>query len=575
VMAECSASKKWSCSFCTYLNYDASIKCTLCATPRSGCLTIEQIACLSPNGTAKESAVVSDDRWGCPSCTYLNCLRTKKCVQCLTDRPLRYGSDPAVNLSVIDCSGKSSPITATTSLAKELNKWMCPTCTFSNWPNALRCTMCASPRQGNRSQITTSRPHTPISPSRSKPFTDEVDSVSAVFSSTAIQGVMNSPTEPLSQGPLDLYQRRFAVGSSTEALFFKAASAIGSRDIQMVNVVVEYLINEGNVARRLTGFESRLLNTRSGGIRYEKGDSLIDLAKKCDCPDLVKLMKRVAPFDDKLPCAVNCASRARIWAKIAQLIAFRNGVFNAQFIAHPYNFNILKLPLKESDCNMEIMKCIVKPSPGIPPSFVHLDCFDMVGGSVVGRPMSVVMKNRMDAQSLLDAVFQTMFGVCDRFNLLRSALKYTLTRSSHHFKPRWVERTQRMYRECGMSVDDNSLELEWEEIIGSVSDDAEPFEPIHIWALSHVVCRPIIVVSMEENTNVAELQNLEYIPPKERSPAHHFDGIYLPTLWNAAPVTRSPLIIGHQNGLFYAFVITDGKLYYHSAHFFHCRTIQT
>lgn len=56
-------------------------------------------------------------------------------------------------------------------------------------------------------------------------------------------------------GPLEMYLRRYIAGSANEALFFKAAGAIGQRDLQMVNIVVEYLINEGNLSRTLTGFE--------------------------------------------------------------------------------------------------------------------------------------------------------------------------------------------------------------------------------------------------------------------------------------------------------------------------------
>lgn len=52
-----------------------------------------------------------------------------------------------------------------------------------------------------------------------------------------------------------MYLRRYIAGSSNETLFFKAARAIGQRDLQMVNIVVEYLINEGNLSRTLTNFE--------------------------------------------------------------------------------------------------------------------------------------------------------------------------------------------------------------------------------------------------------------------------------------------------------------------------------
>lgn len=89
---------------CTYLNYESAKKCTVCQTPRGKPLIIEEVAIPSSSalsdGSAfaeEEEAQETEERWTCPACTYLNCLRTKRCVQCYTDRPLRYGSDPAIN----------------------------------------------------------------------------------------------------------------------------------------------------------------------------------------------------------------------------------------------------------------------------------------------------------------------------------------------------------------------------------------------------------------------------------------------------------------------------------------------
>lgn len=83
---------------------------------------------------------------------------------------------------------------------------------------------------------------------------------------------------------------------------------------------------------------------------------------------------------------------------------------------------------------------------------------------------------------------------------------------------------------------------------------------IHIWALAHVVCRPIVVVPMEEPLDLSQMDARDAAVASER-PAHihHYEGIYLPVLWGSQPASRSPLIIGHQNGLFYALVISDGN----------------
>lgn len=65
---------------------------------------------------------------------------------------------------------------------------------------------------------------------------------------------------------------------------------------------------------------------------------------------------------------------------------------------------------------------------------------------------------------------------------------------------------------------------------------------------------------MEDPMNVEDLQILD-LHEKERKEkyCHHYEGIYLPVLWNAPPVTRSPLVIGYHNGLFHAIIVSEGK----------------
>lgn len=60
---------------------------------------------------------------------------------------------------------------------------------------------------------------------------------------------------------MDIYARRFLANDPVEKLFFRAAGAIGHSELQMVNKVVDYLINEGNLQRSLTAFEVGFLLT--------------------------------------------------------------------------------------------------------------------------------------------------------------------------------------------------------------------------------------------------------------------------------------------------------------------------
>uniref|UniRef100_A0A915DN82 RanBP2-type domain-containing protein n=1 Tax=Ditylenchus dipsaci TaxID=166011 RepID=A0A915DN82_9BILA len=556
-MAECStSSSKWNCFMCTYLNYETSQKCTVCQTPRTSSsskpLFIEDAAASTSQYNIQEGNAKSRSNGAV--------------LHCYTDRPLRFGSDPDINKSAKNSpspppTAASSPKkTASTIISKALNKWTCATCTYDNWPNASRCIMCGMERQ---SRLDQEGP-----PAR-------ISCCSAIQKFDVSSSEVNHYTSAL-----DIYLRRFAGNDFLEQLFFKAATAIASQEIQMVNSVVDYLINEGNLHRSFTCFESRLLNSRGFfRVGFETGDSLIEIAKKCDCSDLVKLMKRVSTPEDKLPCVINCSARTRVYAKIAQFMVVRNGNFNAQFIAHPYNFNIFKFPMKSTECNLEVMKALMKPLPSIPPTYIFVDCYDTLNGStVVGRPLNYVMKNRGGANSLCDAVFQTMFGICDRFNILRTALKYTMIRSAHFFKSRWREQRIRMSRDCGLTVSEEDLNSDWNEVLNAIDGDEqqdEVLEPIHVWVLSHVVCRPIIVVPMNDPVEIlqeldksmesmdrqqkAELLKQQHQPVKKQF--HICEGIYLPVLWSSPPISRSPLVIAFRNGVFNAVIVSDG--YYH------------
>lgn len=65
---------------------------------------------------------------------------------------------------------------------------------------------------------------------------------------------------------------------------------------------------------------------------------------------------------------------------------------------------------------------------------------------------------------------------------------------------------------------------------------------------------------MEETIDVSQLDDVDSNAATERPVhVHHYEGIYLPVLWGSPPASRSPLIIGHQNGLFYAIAVSDGR----------------
>ena len=201
--------KKWSCEYCTYENWPASKKCTLCHAPRppqfitdnvneekdiykmaalvqannSICCGGESSSAL--DATSSNAKVLSSgsggsgnaNKWACIMCTFLNWPRSSRCTQCLsprqktvsvhsstsahtansTDVAVSCGnstqnppSSPEIERSINNDINKtvatSSKNASSVPPVSRVNKWSCKVCTFENWPRASKCTLCGTVR---------------------------------------------------------------------------------------------------------------------------------------------------------------------------------------------------------------------------------------------------------------------------------------------------------------------------------------------------------------------------------------------------------------------------------------------
>lgn len=102
---------KWSCEYCTYENWPSAIKCTMCRAQRPmGSIITEEVL-------SGDTGPRSGHHWDPVCCDLLIC----------PDSSTRARVHP-----VESCERSS--------------KWSCAACTFQNWPRAIRCTQCQSPR---------------------------------------------------------------------------------------------------------------------------------------------------------------------------------------------------------------------------------------------------------------------------------------------------------------------------------------------------------------------------------------------------------------------------------------------
>lgn len=185
---------KWACRNCTYENWPSAIKCTLCYAPRpsnvtpktrkpagisehSGkkneLITNDHLICPSYDKNAQQPTVV---KWYCQGCTYENWPKSSHCVMCLAPKPKSF-TNSLRNASNAETAGsnreKSRDISPKFSRASNKHedeisnndknrtisslknhKWICPKCTYENWPKTTDCVLCkyARPPLGYKSK---------------------------------------------------------------------------------------------------------------------------------------------------------------------------------------------------------------------------------------------------------------------------------------------------------------------------------------------------------------------------------------------------------------------------------------
>lgn len=169
-----------------------------------------------------------------------------------------------------------------------------------------------------------------------------------------------------------------------------------------------------------------------------------------------------------------------------------------------------------------------------------------------------------DGNCLLHAASLGMWGVHDRQLSLRETLYELLTNGARKEAIRrrwkWVEHHLNQSNDLALTLSEAEWELEWDVVLGlssplprkqedngsnSTDQIYESLEAIHVFALAHVLKRPIVVVS---DTILRNAKGEELSPVA-------FGGIYLPLECQPSQCHRSPLVLCYDSAHFSPLVL--------------------
>ncbi|CAI2738880.1 unnamed protein product [Dicrocoelium dendriticum] len=88
------------------------------------------------------------------------------------------------------------------------------------------------------------------------------------------------------------------------------------------------------------------------------------------------------------------------------------------------------------------------------------------------------------------------WGIFDRENFLRRALADSLRRCEGSFYPRWRD-YEALQAACHYILDENQCRRDWDNVLAAANQPGGALEQIHIFALSHILRRPILVYGVK------------------------------------------------------------------------------
>ncbi|CAG9856836.1 unnamed protein product [Phyllotreta striolata] len=543
--------KKWACEYCTYENYPSAIKCTMCRGPKP--FVNEDIYRLHGEQTNVEEKFCStigtaagpvENRTKCVKCTY---NLSGICIVCgaasLSDQnlhehlpPLRITPNSDLAQSLSRSRNNSPPASLTNienSRRSSQSKWICPTCTYENWPRSQKCAMCGS-------NIQRSPASSLIIPSPSLEHR-ELDRASDLTKDDRLTDyILDSCQSP---NNLDGDRKLRHLRRHADWRWLNACVGVIDGD---PNPVEAYLSSGGDPARTLTASEVAILNRSSA---FDVGHTLVHLAIRFQREDLLAvLLSQIEGSGSgvkRVPSYVAPDIAADIRRHFASTVRSRKSNFPCNFVTE---FPTFTLPAEVDELPTTVQEQLFN-------ELLDKDAQEQLEGdpAVINWSLDITVRlgsrlyalwNRSAGDCLLDSVMQATWGVFDRDNMLRRALAESLGQGGHMFYPRWKEYESSHASFLQYSLEEEQWEEDWTSLLSLASQPGTSLEQLHVFALAHVLRRPIIVYGVKY---VKSFRG-------EAIGFARFEGVYLPLLWEQSFCIRTPIALGYTRGHFSALV---------------------
>ncbi|GLH05991.1 hypothetical protein R5R35_007902 [Gryllus longicercus] len=551
---------------------------------------------LASGPTDQDTVIHSNGKWECCACTYLNWPKSLYCAQCRSPRPVTTTNlhehlqplriDPSNELASAAFGGGSLRIMTSPSIEKKdikeaendlrgrmsdksissknvgCSKWMCSVCTYENWPKSMKCIMCGTVHGGSNNGAASGKgtastrsslpsPEREVSVVSSARSSREGSQVTLIEDKCSVkskrnQAVNESATSTNSPNNCE-YERRLKQirqrMRDVDWAWLNACLGVVEGD---VNPVEAYLSSGGDPARQLTPSEVTLLNRPSA---FDTGHTLVHLAIRFHREDmLAMLLSQIEGSGSgvkRVPSYVAPDLAADIRRHVASAVRQRKGSFPCYFIAEITSFalpaDVEDLPpMVQEQLFEELLDRDAQQQLESEPAALNwsLEVTVRLGSRLYA------LWNRSAGDCLLDSAMQATWGVFDRDNTLRRALADSLHQGGHVFYPRWKEYEASQASMLQFSLDEGQWEEDWAGLLSLASQPGSSLEQLHVFALAHILRRPIIVYGVKYVKSFRG-EALGYA---------RFEGVYLPLLWEPSFCVRSPLALGYTRGHFSALV---------------------